>query len=216
MRSTFRLTFVVLVAIGSLASAASASTTVSLRGGLSVANVSGRSDVLEPESKQGFTGQFALAFPLARGFSVAPEVGYAMRGFSLGESEVTDFVGMPRGRMESLLATDMVTLALPVTTAFPAAGRLRLHVLTGPQLEIEYRERLVNRGVIEGEIESEALKGNGFAWLFGAGVGFAAGPGEWSLHARYVHGLTQMTDDESLFDTHTRAFEFVTGYSFGL
>jgi hypothetical protein len=182
------------------------------RTGLSVANVAMDKTVFEPDRKLGFAGSVAASFGLGGPVSIAPEIGFGMRGFSYGKSEATDTAGNVLGRFESLLATDVLTVAAPVRVTFPPAARVRISASLGPEVAFELRERFVNTGTVHGSANSDLLRNTDFAVLAGAGIDVGLGPGRCGVEGRYLHGLTQLSEPDGLLDTHSRTLEVLAAY----
>jgi hypothetical protein len=185
-----------------------------VRGGLSIAWVSGEFEFFDPEDKLGFAGAVGFELPLHPRVSMTPEVGYAMRGFSAGESEITGPGGNPTGTFETLFATDYVTVGIPVSLRFPTSN-VGFSLSTGPQVAFEVSEATVLRGDREDEIDSEASKDTDFCWLVGAAADLPFGRGQAGVEVRYVHGLVNL-NDIGPEEFSTRALEILATWKFPL
>jgi|KBSMisStaDraftv2_1062788.scaffolds.fasta_scaffold1197143_1 hypothetical protein len=183
-----------------------ATRTLVVKGGLSLASVTDGFEFVDPQSKQGFTGAVAMELPLASRVSIAPELGYAMRGMSLGESEIVVFTGTG-GTVESVQATEYLTIGVPFSLAIPTGG-IGFSLSTGPQLAIKTAERLVLRGAIDESVNTSGFTSSDAGWLFGAGADVALGPGRVGFEARYVLGLTNL-NDFGAEDFKNRTFEIL-------
>jgi hypothetical protein len=170
-----------------------ATRTLVVKGGLSLASVTDGFEFVDPQSKQGFTGAVALELPIAPRLAVAPELGYAMRGMSLGESEWTDFTGPPLGTVESLQETEYLTIGVPFSLVVPT-GRIGFSLSTGPQVAFKTAERLVLHGAIDHSANTKGFTSSDAGWLLGAGADIALGPGRVGFEGRYVLGMTNLNN----------------------
>ncbi|MEO5617566.1 MAG: porin family protein [Candidatus Eisenbacteria bacterium] len=186
---------------------------VTLKGGLSIASISGQAPSFDPESKLGIMGGVEVAFPAHSGLTVCPEVGFAMRGFSYGESEFTDEAGNTTGTFETLSSTLCATLAVPLRIALTDAGPARIEALAGAMLAFEIGERFVTTGDSETSMKSDVLRGTDYGLIGGGAVHFPAGPGRWVIEGRYVYGFARLSRGGPV-EANTRAIEIVTGYTF--
>lgn len=187
---------------------------VAIQAGLSLAGVDGHSPVVGTSNKRGASGRITYRQPLGAFFSLAPELGVAMRGFSYGKSNATDEQGAVIGEIESLQSTAVLTLAIPAAITVPVDGPVRASLLTGPEMDFEMSERLVTTGAVKGSVKSTLLRGRATDWLVGAGVDARLGSGRVLLAVRGVLGLTRLTPPP--FSPRTRAFELELGYSIDL
>jgi len=171
-----------------------------VKGGLSLASVTDGFEFVDPQSKQGFTGAVAMELPLASRVSIAPELGYAMRGMSLGESEIVVFTGTG-GTVESVQATEYLTIkyifpggSVPsLPRALELLDRHGLHVIEVEELGAHYRRTaeawLRNFEVHWPEIQAidphlfdEHFRRVWTYYLCGVIEGFRAGGGDLNLH----------------------------------
>lgn len=196
--------------LGSSTARAESGLSVTIRSGLSVAGVSGRDVYFDPDTKRGYAGAVAVALPVASLVSLEPEVGYAMRGFSWGKVEWYDESGTALGTGETLTATDMICVTLPVRVALPIAGPVRLSLLAGPSVAFEVRERWVITGPKRTLMRADFQRHTDYDGVIGAGADLAAGPGRLGVEGRYVHGFTQLSTPSLPVDYHTGGFEFTT------
>ena len=178
--------------------------TLIVKSGATFSNVQGEFEFVSPQSKTGFVGALGLDVPLSSHLSLVPELGYAMRGFSLGESTIETFTG-PGGTIESFQTADYLTISAPLSVAIPA-GRLAFNLATGPQLAVKLSETFVTHGAIESNLKTDRLTSTDPGWLLGAGadVGFATG--RLGVEGRYVLGTTNLNDGGPE-DFKNRSFE---------
>jgi hypothetical protein len=203
-----------MVAVPAVAFAAGP--TITLKGGLSIAKVSADYPFFDPATKLGFAGAAAVDVPLGPRLSLAPEIGFAMRGFSLGESSVTDASGNVTGTIEVLDASSFLTVAVPLRLALPTSGPLGFSVMVGPEVAFETGEQLVSTGDLSMKDKVDILRNTDYGVLAGVGADLAVGPGHWGVEGRYMYGLANLKHSDTAIDVHSRNIEILTSYRLGL
>jgi hypothetical protein len=211
-----RLAAMLVLAACSIAPTAFASNlSLTFRGGIGISKLTTESSAFEFENRTAFVGGIGLAIPLNESWSIEPELGYAMRGASFGESEGTDQNGNVLGTLESVLEQDMLTITVPVRYTVPLSEEVRFGLLAGPAVAFEMRERSVTTGAVDRTDASDILDGTDFDAVFGGGLDFRLGPGRLGVEARFVVGLVGLFPDSST-GGQTRSVEVTAGYSFPL
>ena len=126
---------------------------------------------------------------ISRQFALQPELVYSMQGGKDGDEKLkVNYINIP------LLAQYMTN------------DGFRLQ--TGPQLGL-----LTSAKSEYGDVEFDTkddMSSVDFSWIFGAGYLFPSGFG---IDARYNHGISNISDDES-FEARNRVFQFGVFYQF--
>lgn len=187
---------------------------VTLKAGASLSTMRGNTAFVDPGWLFGPRGTVAVEWSLAPQFGVAPELGYATRGFLWGESQGTDAVGNSTGRFKSFETTRDLTLAVPFRWAALSGGRIHAGLLGGPDLSLEHHETFDNRGAQKSSDSNDVFSGQDIGLLLGLWADVRSGPRRLGLEARYIHGLLQMWNRPGLVEYHSSVVEILATLRF--
>jgi hypothetical protein len=210
----FHSTRIPLLALAVLAFATpsfASGNTITFLGGMNTSNVTGGNEIFTPQSKLGFVSGLAFGIPIGDRFSVVPEAGYTLRGFSWGTSNTVDSGGNVTGTFETLTVTDVLTLSCSARARFALGRTFQANVSLGPTVGFEIAERFTPNGYGFADF----LRDTDWGALAEVGADMHAGPGRVGLGVRYVHGFSDLSRDP-LVTRHTRVVEFVASYTASL
>ncbi|MBA7607097.1 hypothetical protein ES703_14249 [subsurface metagenome] len=188
-----------------------------VKGGMNMSDITGEDVELLEESlnldlgiKMGMVGGIFLELGLTDMLGVQIEVLYSSKG-SKGEFE---FLGV-----EGDMAFNLSYIDIPILLKFkiPIEGPIEPELFIGPSLGYNLSSEIVVEA--EGEKETEDLgdetKSIDFGLEFGGGVGYNLGGGKIIIDARYVLGLTSISEyeDEEIKNTN---ISIRLGYAFPL
>ena len=148
-----------------------------------------------------------LQVPISDLVSIQPEVLYLQKGASETEQGV-----------DVTIAIDYVEIPVFLRINVPVEGTVAPYFLVGPALgfkagcELRGEEGGVEVKLDCDEAEAE-IKSLDLGGVVGAGLSFAAGPGNVHIGARYNLGLTRLDDSGDDEDVTSRAFAFLAGDS---
>jgi len=187
-----------------------AQTTLGVKGGINVANIS--TDVEDfpdvIDSKTGFVGGAFVTLGLGSLFAVQPELLYSQKGFKASE-----------GILSAQLGTNYIEIPVLLKAQFKLA-MLRPAIYAGPVVSFE-----TGCTVSISDVSVDCNDDEGFVdrkttdWgaAFGANLDFILGPVILILDARYQLGLTNLADvpddDESV---KNRVWQIMAGVGFTL
>jgi hypothetical protein len=199
--------------------------TKGLRGGLNLANISGK-DAEDTSFRIGFALGGFVTYSLNEQLALQPEIYFTSKGFKSEAQESNSFSGY-RYSISSESSVSLNYLEIPVLGVFSVNQNIRL--LAGPYLDIylngmakekyktltEYYNSYENRWIIEDEksdsnsedIESDDVNTPGLGLIFGAE--FIAG--QISISARYSIGLSNIPDDSD-FEFKHKVIQFYVGF----
>ena len=186
-----------------------AQTTIGVKGGINVADVSTNvvdvSDLVD--SKTGFVGGGFVTLGLGSLFAVQPELLYSQKGFKAEE-----------GGQSAQLNTNYLEIPVLLKAQFKLA-MLRPAVYAGPVVSFETTCNLDVLGVtFDCDDDDEGFdqrKKTDWGAVFGANLDFFLGPLTLILDGRYQLGLTNLADDpEGNDEVKTRVWQFMAGVGF--
>jgi hypothetical protein len=190
---------------------------VGLKGGLSVANLTGEDvDQYDPQTLSAFTGGGFLTLRFTEAFAIQSEVSLLRKGAKIVfDDEVLDMAG------EIRVDYIEVPLFLKLSTPPQGARSLVLAALAGPVLsfnsdcEIEASANGVSEKSKCDDMDVP-IRSTEWGVAFGAGLGFPVGPGNIWLDGRYALGLTTIDDSDEEDDVRNYHFAVTAGYSLPL
>jgi hypothetical protein len=187
-----------------------AQTTLGVKGGINVANVSTNIADIEElvDSKTGFVGGAFATFSLGSLFAVQPELLYSQKGFKAEEEGLSAELG-----------TNYVEIPVLLKAQFKLA-MLRPAIYAGPVLSMETGCSLSVVGVSVDCDDDEGFvdrKTSEWGTVFGANVDLILGSITLILDARYQLGLTNLADvpDED-DEVKSRVWQIMAGVGFTL
>ena len=189
--------------------AASAQTTLGVKGGIGISDISVEGDD-SFDSRTAFIGGGFATIGLGETFFVQPEVLYALKGAS------SDFEGV-----EATIGLDYIEIPLLFGAEFGVDGSSVVpRVFAGPAVAFETGCKISGEdGNVSVELDCEEAgiqtKSVDFGLVFGAGLAIPLGGFELILDGRYDLGLTNIDDSE--FDSASaknRAWQFMVGAGF--
>jgi hypothetical protein len=211
---TLRFSFALLLAAATgLAAPLSAQTTLGVKAGVSIADISASEEGTDVsfDSRTGFIGGGFANFQLGETFFLQPELLYAQKGAK------DAFDGI-----DSTIKLDYLQIPVLLGAAFGIGdGGITPRVFAGPQVGFELSCNVsaeiegisASADCTEAEIETKSVD---FGLVFGAGLGIPVGGFEIVIDGRYDLGLTNVDDSDSTFDVSAknRAWEFMAGVGF--
>lgn len=187
-----------------------AQTTIGVKGGINIANVSTNITDIEElvDSKTGFVGGAFATFGLGSLFAVQPELLYSQKGFQAEESGLTAELG-----------TNYFEVPVLLKAGFDLA-MFRPAIYAGPVLSVETGCTFSLQGVsADCDVGDEFSDRKKSEWgaVFGADFGLALGSLVVFLDARYQLGLTNLADvpDED-DEVKSRTWQIMAGLGFTL
>jgi hypothetical protein len=200
MKKLFALVLVVALAAAGAAQAGPAA--FGLKGGLTIAKLTG--DVEDLDSKTGFViGGFA-AIPIGEAIAIQPEICYVQKG-----AKFTEMVGDFEPR-EFDVDVNFDYIDIPILFKYTVAGEgAQPYFLLGPSIGFNTKAEFSAEG--ETEDYKDYIKSTDFGLVFGLGVNIQ----QFLLEARYSLGLTDINDfpgdDDSIKNS---VIAFQVGYAF--
>ena len=198
----------------SLAAPLSAQTTLGVRGGVSIAEISidEEGESINFDSRTGFVGGGFANFQLGETFFVQPELLYAQKG----AKDALD------SSVDATIKLDYLSIPVLFGAAFGIGdGGVTPRIFAGPEVSFELSCKVsaevegisASADCSENELQTKSVD---FGLVFGAGVGIPVGSFEIVLDGRYDLGLTDIEDSDSEFDTSAknRAWQFTAGVGF--
>ena len=180
-------------------------TTYGLKGGMTLANLTGDTEGLD--SKTGFMiGGFA-AIPIGESMSLQPEIFYVEKGAK--ESLTVDIPGEGTQTFEGKYKLSYIDI--PILFKYTMAGEsARPHFLAGPS--IGFLTSAKYKVEDEEEDIKDFVKSMDFGLVFGAGVNFQ----KFLVEVRYNLGMTNLNDDPDDPDPSVKngVWNFLVGVTF--
>lgn len=188
-----------------------AQTTIGVKGGLNVADVSTNIPDIEDikESKTGFVGGAYVNLPLGSTFAVQPEVLYSQQGFK----------GTDTG-LEAEFKVNYFQIPVLLKAQFPN-GTIRPAVYAGPVVSFESSCKLgLSDGSASADFDCDSEEADvgdrsttDFGAAFGANLDWFVGPVVVTVDGRYLLGLTNVNDDPDAPDesVKNRVWQFTAG-----
>ena len=191
--------------------AASAQTTLGVKGGIGIADLSVDdpfSEDVNLDSRTTFTGGAFANFQLGETFFVQPEILYAPKGAKESEAGA-----------EATFELDYLEIPVLFGAEFPIGEGLTPRVFAGPEVAFEIGCQVTGEeGGVSASFDCEDLgletKSVDFGLVFGAGVGIPLGGFELILDGRYDLGLTNIDDSGEEGSVKNRAWQFMAGVGF--
>jgi len=188
-----------------------AQTTLGVKGGVNVADVSTNSIDLptDLDSKTGFVGGAFATFGLGSLFALQPELLYSQKGFGASEGDLTAELGVNYFEIPVLLKAQF-KLAM-----------LRPAIYAGPVVSFETSCNLDVIGVsvdCDGDEGFVDRKKTDWGAVFGANLDFILGPVILILDGRYQLGLTNLADVPEAADEEVknRVWQIMAGVGFSI
>jgi hypothetical protein len=193
-----------------------AQTTIGVKGGINVANVSTDDPDFEDlnESKTGFVGGAYANFGLGGVFAIQPELLYSQKGFKWKEFDVE-----PQFKVNYFEIPVLLKAQFPMEMIRPA-------VYAGPVVSFETSCKL---GFAQDEISADFdcdsteagaadRKTTEFGAVFGANLDLFVGPVVLTVDGRYQLGLTDLNDNPDTPDesVKNKVWQFMAGVGFTL
>ena len=190
--------------------------TLGVRGGLSLATLSGEGDE-DLDNRTGIAVSGTVTFPLAPTVGLQLGLGYAQKGASVSDPDV-----------DGTFALDYLEVPALVRFDVPTAGTISPRLYLGGALA--YETSCALEGEADGfsaSIDCDQLaeetgielqtKSFDIGAVAGAGLSFGtAGPVNITLDIFYNLGLTSIDDSADAEDVKNRAWAFLAGVEFGL
>ena len=196
MRKAPRVIAIVLgiLALGAPSVSLGAGILVGVKGGATLANLTGE-DVFNNSMSPGATGGAFARYPLSDMFSLQPEVLFAMKG---AEYKVGD--------IEAEQKIDCIDVPVLVRLVWQNQSQFEPSLLVGPVVGF-----LLDNEITDGqEIDLEdGSKSTDFGMIVGAGLDYKLGDGAVLLDVRYERGLTSWLED---LDVKNSVVSIMIGY----
>lgn len=214
MRTPRRWIIGICLGLGASAPALAAGpVTFGVKAGLDVANISNDAGFAF-ERKLGPAGGAFVNWAWSDRLSLAGEVLYVSKGYSLGKADATDNSGTTIGTYETLVLLDYVEVPLLARIGFPIEGPVRPAVFLGPAVAFKAREQLKLTGAVSSSAKTDAFTSTDVGIAGGAELRFRTGPGWSLLEVRYTLGLRNIADTPGAPDTKNRSLTVMAGYAF--
>lgn len=182
-------------------------TEIGLKAGLNIADY--RGDRPDTDSKMGFCGGAFITCGINEMLAVQTEFLFSMKGAKLGEKVRTDEFG---NIIETSSIREVLSyLEIPVLgkLSILPQSRVRPNLFAGPSFALKLSGK---HKVGSQETDMESLKDTDYGLVFGGGVDFEFGQGEFTVDARYALGLAKIYD--SGIEVKNRVISVMLGYSF--
>ena len=204
MRTLVLALSLALVLVASQAFAETGSTIFGVKGGLSMANLTG-DDVENTDARYGGCFGGFVEIPINQMVSFQPELLYAMKG----ATESWEVSGE-----DHEIAFKLSYIEIPVLFKIniPMGGNYRPCLLLGPEVafkassDVEYT---VGGSSIESEVEN--IKSTDLGMIIGGGVGFPMANRTAMFEIRYDFGLTTIDDSDMEADVKNTALSILFG-----
>lgn len=176
------------------------------KAGLNLANLSG-DDVEGLDSKIGFAGGGFLAIDASEQIRIQPELLYTMKGAKDEEQGI-----------DVKLKLNYLEVPVLVKWMIPTQGTVLPSLFIGPAAAFNMSAKVSGEeGGISIDIDiKDEVKDIDFGLIFGGGLDFAAGSGNFILDVRYTLGLSSIDDTDYDDDVKNGAFSAMIGYAFPL
>jgi hypothetical protein len=187
-----------------------AQTTLGVKGGINIANVSTDATDLPPDldSKTGFVGGAFATFGLGSLFALQPELLYSQKGFGASE-----------GDLSATLGVNYIEIPVLLKAQFKLA-MLRPAIYAGPVVSFETSCNLDVVGVsVDCDSDDGFVDRKTTDWgaVFGANLDFILGPVILILDGRYQLGLTNLADVEDADESvKNSVWQIMAGVGFTL
>ena len=188
-----------------------AQTTIGVKGGINIANVSTNVEDIEDlaEAKTGFVGGAFVSFGLGSLFAIQPELLYSQKGFEASE-----------GLLEAQLGTNYIEIPVLLKAQFKLA-MLRPAIYAGPVVSFETS---CNLDLPDGSVDCDDDEGfvdrktTDWAAAFGANLDFFLGPVTLIVDGRYQLGLTNLANDPDFpeEEVKSRVWQIMAGIGWTL
>lgn len=155
--------------------------------GLNLANVTGDDIEINWENKMGFCAGGFMTFNLSNMFAIQPEAFFTMKGYK--SDQEWNFYKLTITYLEIPVLAKILILT---------EGTIKPNIFAGPSLGIR----------ISGE---EDMKSTDFGLIFGGGIDFAFGTGNFLVDFRYSMGLSSIYENEDVKNT---VISIMVGYYF--
>lgn len=208
-KSRRSIAFGAALAVSALAASASRAEAqqleIGFKLGAAIANLSNPAEegAPDPESITSFSGGGHLRFGLSPAFSLQPELLFVRKGAAAPEADDTDahfdYVEIP-----VLARFDIPLIGSPISPFLYA----------GPYAAFEVACAVTDEGE-EVECGDEGREKFDYGAVFGAGLGFSAGPGKLVVEGRYDLGLRKLFSEAELDQKH-RVIGLFVGYAVSL
>jgi hypothetical protein len=200
-----------IAAVIAIPSQLAAQTTLGVKGGIGIADLSiddPFSEDVNLDSRTTFTGGAFANFQLGETFFVQPELLYAPKGAKESEAGT-----------EATFELDYFEIPLLLGAEFPIGDGLTPHVFAGPEVAFEIGCQITGEeGGVSASFDCEDFgletKSVDFGLVFGAGVGIPLGGFELVIDGRYDLGLTDIDDSDDEGSAKNRAWQFMLGAGF--
>ncbi len=166
------------------------------------------------ESFTSVTGEIAMRVPIASAFDVQAGIDYAVKGFSLGRSDLTDENGVVAGTFTTHRALTHLEVPLLLRWNPVRNAVVEPFLVAGPFVSAELDEayhHIGAGGVLPARVNTHQYPNVDFGLAGGAGVRTKLGPGWLSLAARYDAGLKNLWPDAPT-TAHSRFTALTLGY----
>lgn len=190
--------------------AAAGIASVSLKGGLSMANLLGTlptSQLVSNGYRNSAGGGIAVTFAEAGPWSFQPELLYVSKGTSYGKSDLTDPVGNVTGSVETALVIDYLEFPLLARYGFRQEQPVSPYLLAGATVGFRTRQNFVISGDAEVKNSVDFFRPADLGLAFGSGFELGRSRYRGLLEARYTLGILNVGRDP--FSSRVRNGDFL-------
>jgi len=190
---------------------------VSIKGGLSMANLLGTlptSQLVSNGHRNSAGGGVAVTFPTGGPWSFQPELLYVSKGTSYGSSDLTDAVGNVVGSVETSLVIDYLEFPLLARYGFRAEETMSPYLLAGASVGFRTRQDLVISGDLSSKTGVDFFRPADLGLAFGSGFELGRSRYRGLLEARYTLGLLDVGRDPFSSSVRNGNFLLMAGMSY--
>jgi outer membrane immunogenic protein len=200
-----------MIVAGGAASLRAGAMTFGVKGGLSVAKLTG-SDVEGMDWRTAGVGGLFFCYHINDVVAVQPEALYAMKGAT---QDTTVYVGLTPVTIKGTLKLDYFQIPLLLKVYVPTEGKIKPHIFAGPAIAFNVKHKLREEALeVAAEADVENIKSTDFGIVAGAGFEYRLSSGCILFDARYEAGLTSIDDSGFDADVKNSAVSIMVGYGF--
>ena len=165
---------------------------IGLKGGITMANVTG-DDTGGAESRSGIAGGVFTNLKLPGGFSIQPELLYVQKGAEVSASDSLVSATVT-------LQTNYIEISILLKYSFATKGSIAPCVFAGPAFSSSKGSKTKVEGSIlgiaaSGEVDNFNEASSDLSFVIGGGADFSLGRSKLTLEVRYTAGTKNMWED---------------------
>lgn len=191
-RLAFALFALVLAAsaLAALPTRAVAGVRLGLKAGIATSQLG--SDLVDLKWRSGVGGGASLALGLTPNIDLAPELLWMRKGSTFTSTNVT-VGGITFGKIETGIDIDYVTIPVLLRLHTSTEAPLAFMLVGGPTIGFKAGEKLKTTGLVGVSLDSDQIETFDYGLAIGAGLLGTTGGLNWTVEARYEHGLANVS-----------------------